>query len=342
VCQCGFDNFAFRGTCRSCGTNKPEGGDSSSAPMEVAASGDSMMGGGGTGGTGGGGGGGGGPAPRPGDWSCDCGFNNFAFRIVCNSCRAPRPSSLPPATGPGFGTSVQAKPGDWVCDCGFHNFAFRNSCNSCSKARPAGTGGDLDVKDGAHLSTGSGAPVGGGFGGFGGGGGGGFTKPGDWVCSCGFNNFAFRTFCNSCNSPKPSGGGPPMGSGGGYGGGGYGGGGYGGGGYGGGGGGYGGGGGGYGGGGGGGGRPGDWQCACGYSNFGFRATCNSCNAAKEGGSPAPGGGGGYGGGGGGYGGGGGGYGGGYVSRPGDWVCSCGFNNFASRRDCNSCGMPKMS
>eukprot|EP00013_Stygamoeba_regulata_P020145 CAMPEP_0177650082 /NCGR_PEP_ID=MMETSP0447-20121125/11740_1 /TAXON_ID=0 /ORGANISM="Stygamoeba regulata, Strain BSH-02190019" /LENGTH=284 /DNA_ID=CAMNT_0019152903 /DNA_START=214 /DNA_END=1064 /DNA_ORIENTATION=- len=277
VCSCGFDNFAFRGTCRSCGGGKPEGGESGGAPMDMGPSdGEGVMMGGGSGG-----GGGGGPTPRPGDWVCDCGFNNFAFRIVCNSCRAARPSSLPPATGPGFGTSVQAKPGDWVCDCGFHNFAFRNCCNSCSKARPAGAGVDLDGGEGGehrehshhggHHGHGGGPPMGGG---------GGFSKPGDWVCSCGFNNFAFRTFCNSCNSPKPGGGGggyggapsygaPPS---------------------------YGGGGSGYG--GGGGGRSGDWECSqCGYSNFGFRATCNSCNAAKEGGGSV--GAGGYSGGGGG-------------------------------------------
>mmetsp|Transcript_88374 Transcript_88374/g.279661 ORF Transcript_88374/g.279661 Transcript_88374/m.279661 type:complete len:137 (-) Transcript_88374:55-465(-) len=53
---------------------------------------------------------------------------------------------------------------------------------------------------------GGGGGYGGGGGGKGGGGGGkGETRPGDWSCSsCGMNNFARRTECFKCGTPKPS------------------------------------------------------------------------------------------------------------------------------------------
>ncbi|KAI6197434.1 hypothetical protein M3Y94_01224000 [Aphelenchoides besseyi] len=44
-------------------------------------------------------------------------------------------------------------------------------------------------------------------GGFRGGRGGGNSREGDWDCSCGNNNFAFRTECNSCKQPRADGGG---------------------------------------------------------------------------------------------------------------------------------------
>ena len=47
------------------------------------------------------------------------------------------------------------------------------------------------------------------------GGGGRDGRPGDWPCSCGNVNFAFRQQCNSCQAPKPAGSdGPPSNSGG--------------------------------------------------------------------------------------------------------------------------------
>lgn len=37
-------------------------------------------------------------------------------------------------------------------------------------------------------------------------------RPGDWMCSCGAHNYAYRATCNKCSNPKPEG----VGGGGGY------------------------------------------------------------------------------------------------------------------------------
>ncbi|XP_045617589.1 uncharacterized protein [Procambarus clarkii] len=133
------------------------------------------------------------------------------------------------------------------------------------------------------------------------------SKPGDWDCpSCQFSNFASRTACFKCRTPKD---GDSFGSGGRVGGGG---------------------------GGGGGGmrdmRPGDWACQkCQFHNFSSRGMCYKCNAPRGGGgggdrysSPRGGGGGGGGG-----------------SRPGEWECpSCQFSNFSHRDYCFKCRTPR--
>lgn len=83
----------------------------------------------------------------------------------------------------GLQANVLARPGDWLCSsCGNHNFQFRAACNKCGMPKPAGA---------AVLGGEAGAGAGGG-----GGAGGGpirqnvAARPGDWICSCGNNNFA--------------------------------------------------------------------------------------------------------------------------------------------------------
>jgi hypothetical protein len=93
------------------------------------------------------------------------------------------------------------------------------------------------------------------------------VKPGDWTCpneGCKNHNFARRTHCFKCNTPKPAGiPDAPARDFGGYGG--------------------------RGGAGAGAGaprrpgfdmRPGDWQCTCGEHNFARRETCRRCEARK--------------------------------------------------------------
>ena len=102
----------------------------------------------------------------------------------------------------------------------------------------------------------------------GGGGKGGEVRPGDWLCNnCGANNFASRTACFRCQTPKPPGGGGSGSYGGlsdgptGYGGG-------------------------KGGGSGGGGdvRPGDWTCPnCGANVFASKNNCFRCQTPRPGG-----------------------------------------------------------
>ena len=82
--------------------------------------------------------------------------------------------SVPPpwkraATGP-------AKPGDWICQaCGNLNFSRRGFCaglrGKCGQGRESS------------------------------------WKPGDWYCTCGNHNMAFRTHCNrtKCGLPRAQG-----------------------------------------------------------------------------------------------------------------------------------------
>lgn len=141
-------------------------------------------------------------------------------------------------------------------------------------------------------------------------------RPGDWSCSCGQSNFASRSDCYKCKSPKPEGADESTGgnnngwngSSGGWGN-------------------------------SGGGetgkkfnRPGDWTCSCGQSNFASRSECYKCKTQKpEGADGASGGG---------WGGSGGNESSKRASRPSDWVCPCGVSNFANRTECFKCSAAK--
>ncbi|XP_072959427.1 RNA-binding protein involved in heterochromatin assembly dri1-like [Typha angustifolia] len=74
-------------------------------------------------------------------------------------------------------------------------------------------------------------------------------------------------------------------------------------------------------------KPGDWNCrSCEYLNFCKRESCQRCGEAKLGverrseyGSIS---------------------GGGWDVKPGDWYCSCGVHNYASRPNCFKCSATK--
>jgi hypothetical protein len=78
-------------------------------------------------------------------------------------------------------------------------------------------------------------------------------------------------------------------------------------------------------------NPGDWMCTCGEHVFGTKDACRKCGAAKpqpasnfsaqgQGQNSQRGG--------------------TLSSRPGDWSCTCGFMNFASRSECYTCKKEK--
>jgi len=117
------------------------------------------------------------PDRIPGDWFCpECSNTNFARRIECNICKAPRPireRTMPPLEQ-GPWPPRQLRPA-WVPGpVGFPPRRMLDRSNSRqtleSKPKPPE------------------------------------TVPGDWLCEkCGNTNFARRKFCNieTCKAPRP-------------------------------------------------------------------------------------------------------------------------------------------
>ncbi|CAL1134971.1 unnamed protein product [Cladocopium goreaui] len=250
------------------------------------------------------------PSPmRPGDWICaECNNHNYADKINCNRCGAPRPPDVShPPSFAGKGAGVKGmRPGDWMCpSCGNHNYADKKNCNRCGLAKP------LDVEAGAPGYGGYGAavapvqraspygfngkipkgqwnamvqnayapvaaaamsPVAAGKG------------AGGWVCpACTNYNYPHRTNCNKCGIPKET-----RISKAGL-------------------------------------REGDWICLnCANHNYADKMQCNKCGMPKEQATQAP-----------------------TKSfgkqefREGDWQCpACANHNYASRTACNKCGLAK--
>jgi len=61
-----------------------------------------------------------------------CGNHNYADKINCNRCGVPKPiKAAPKAAGKGM------RPGDWICPaCNNHNYADKTACNRCGLAKP--------------------------------------------------------------------------------------------------------------------------------------------------------------------------------------------------------------
>ncbi|KAK9787877.1 hypothetical protein WJX73_006120 [Symbiochloris irregularis] len=209
ICEvCKQHNFASRQDCYRCNAEKP--GWSATMDEEVSMPRRQMT-----------------PPPvigmdqdsgmRPGDWSCpECNNVNFARRMECNRCNMPRPAETIPRGGiakPAFDDTRYAdrrtdfasqgvKQGDWFCpECNAHNFASRRECFKCNVLRPAGAGGGgggpraapppFEDRRYSNRRTDI-APAG--------------ARQGDWFCGdCGAHNFASRTQCFQCESPKASG-----------------------------------------------------------------------------------------------------------------------------------------
>ncbi|RNF01092.1 zinc finger family protein [Trypanosoma rangeli] len=235
-----------------------------------------------------------------GDWTCVCGFSNFASRAVCFQChRAKSEPSLVGGEPPKFVDTKYngLRRGDWVCACGAHNFAKREVCLSCETERKLSDrqregsssrllpGDWICKKCNAHnfrarreclrcgwkpiavgptgaASTGAGYTTG--------------VMQSPWMClACHAVNKKQVTSCEVCGSVRealavsaPS---APMSL-----------------------------------------RPDDWHCGqCGFLNFSSRISCKNCRSpsAKEDGA----------------------------TDPSLWVCRCGYKNFRDRESCRDCG-----
>ncbi|XP_059635070.1 uncharacterized protein LOC132277272 [Cornus florida] len=133
---------------------------------------------------------------REGDWMCpSCQHLNFKKRDSCQLCQCPKYGGDISSYGINR-TEVLA--GDWYCNamnCGAHNYASRPSCYRCGASKDYfGYGGDT-VGAGAYLYADGSAPPG--------------WKTGDWICSrlgCGVHNYASRTECFKCKTPRDFGG----------------------------------------------------------------------------------------------------------------------------------------
>ncbi|KAK3436651.1 hypothetical protein EUGRSUZ_L00288 [Eucalyptus grandis] len=108
-----------------------------------------------------------------GDWLCGaCQHQNFKKRRHANDVVIPK-----------------ALAGDWYCNsmnCGAHNYASRSNCYRCGALKDDYVG---SCSGGYGPETG--VPPG--------------WKAGDWICNrygCGVHNYASRTECYKCKTPR--------------------------------------------------------------------------------------------------------------------------------------------
>jgi len=119
-------------------------------------------------------------------WTCSCCIKNYSFVSICRKCgfnispppplaqvpsvqvpSSPPLSQLQPSVISGSTSNIVQRSGDWYCSCGEMNFASRDNCRKCRLGKNAFV-----------------------------------QRSGDWNCSCGEMNFASRNQCRKCGLGK--------------------------------------------------------------------------------------------------------------------------------------------
>ncbi|KAL4582698.1 hypothetical protein LXL04_007256 [Taraxacum kok-saghyz] len=182
----------------------------------------------------------GGGEGREGDWECNgCGNRNYAFRSFCNRCKQPRLLVDPKSHAD---SKWLPRIGDWICTgCTNNNYASREKCKKCGEpkevaALPAHAMPYFPQQDHRFnmglLSANGGLPLNPNWllqgndkyglptaisWGLGGNSNSHNTphpyvnqvmvqkgwRNGDWICACGFHNYASRAQCKKCNASMP-------------------------------------------------------------------------------------------------------------------------------------------
>ena len=78
-------------------------------------------------------------ARKPGDWDCSCGCMNFASRVQCKQCGAPKiTTERTKEVKNEAPTKVHLfRKGDWYCiQCSDHQFASNTTCRKCGASKP--------------------------------------------------------------------------------------------------------------------------------------------------------------------------------------------------------------
>ncbi len=74
---------------------------------------------------------------KNGDWTCMCGYINFAQKLLCLKCNRHKITGTVIHMGPSQTSANQTyKSGDWYCrKCSALNFAKRNACFKCNVSK---------------------------------------------------------------------------------------------------------------------------------------------------------------------------------------------------------------
>ncbi|KAK1392543.1 zinc finger Ran-binding domain-containing protein 2-like [Heracleum sosnowskyi] len=136
---------------------------------------------------------------KSGDWMCgSCQYLNFKRWDSCQRCRFPKVGGEP-CHMPSYGMNrTEGLPGDWYCHeirCGAHNYASRASCYRCGVPKEDYSGHGAGIMESGGYEYSNTVPPG--------------WKAGDWVCNrvgCGIHNYASRTECYKCKTPREYGG----------------------------------------------------------------------------------------------------------------------------------------